>query len=190
MTVLPIRITGDPVLHRRAAPVPAEAFGPPLERLARDMRETMLAAPGVGLAGPQVGVDARIFVWGWTDPDGARHEGTVVNPVLVADPVAAGDADPAAESEGCLSVPGHKFPLRRSAHAVLTGVDAAGAPVRVEARGWLARIFSHEFDHLEGRLYVDRLASPWAERARAVVEEAGWGVPGRSWLPGSGPSRH
>jgi len=183
MTILPIRITGDPVLHRPASPV--RSFGPELERLAQDMRETMLAAPGVGLAGPQVGADARIFVWGWTDPStGRRHEGTVVNPILITDPVAPGEPDPATESEGCLSVPGHRFPLRRSARAVLTGVDTSGAPVRVEAEGWLARILSHEFDHLEGRLYVDRLASPWAERARVVVADAGWGVPGNTWTPG------
>lgn len=182
MAILAIRITGDPVLHRPARPI--SDFGPDLARLARDMRETMLAAPGVGLAGPQVGEDARIFVWHWTDAaTGVTHEGTVVNPALELAPLEPGAPDPAAESEGCLSVPGHKFPLRRSPRAILTGQDVTGAPLRVEARGWLARIFQHEFDHLDGSLYVDRLAEPWAARARAVVEEAGWGVPGFSWTP-------
>ncbi len=158
MTILPIRITGEPVLHRRTAGVRADAFGPSLEALAEEMREAMAAAPGVGLAGTQGGVDARVFVWAWTDPStGQRHEGTVVNPTLVTDPLGPGDPDPDAESEACLSAAGHLFPLRRPAHAVLTGVDTWGVPLRVEARGGLARIFRHEFDHPDGILYLDRL---------------------------------
>lgn len=208
MAILPIRITGDPVLHRRAAPV--LEFDSSLDALVHDMVETMAAAPGVGLAGPQVGVDARLFVWGYGgvarfdqryaprdtpvpgDPsaegtdlheDGVGRRGVVVNPRLLVSPVAVRTPDPECESEGCLSVPGHQFPLVRAEHALLTGVDAHGGPVRVEAWGWLARIFQHEYDHLDGTLYVDRLAEPWATQAREAVEEAGWGTPGHAWLP-------
>lgn len=191
MTILPIRITGDPVLHRRAEEV--LGFDAALADLAHDMVETMGAAPGVGLAAPQVGVGLRLFVWSYAG--GARfdarydHEdvtgrhGVVVNPELFVTPVAVRQPDEACETEGCLSVPGHQFPLVRAERAVLTGVDITGAPVHVEARGWLARIFQHEYDHLEGTLYVDRLAEPWASRARGVVRGAGWGGPGQSWTP-------
>lgn len=221
MAILPILITGDPVLHARASEV--TEFDSSLDALVHDMRETMAAAPGVGLAGPQVGVGARVFVWGYRG--GARfdarygaaavgaegpldeggvggvgtgtvdlHEGgegmygVVVNPQLLVSPVPVREPDPECESEGCLSVPGHQFPLVRAEHAVLTGVDVHGDPVRVEARGWLARIFQHEFDHLDGTLYVDRLVEPWVAEARAAVVDADWGVPGNSWVPG--PDRH
>lgn len=200
MTILPIRITGDPVLHRRAEEV--TEFDSSLTDLAHDMVDTMAAAPGVGLAGPQVGVGLRLFVWGYAG--GARFDaryddeggtvvtegiegtglrGVVVNPQLLVTPVPVRTPDQTYESEGCLSVPGHQFPLVRAERAVLTGLDPTGAPLRVEARGWLARIFQHEYDHLDGTLYVDRLAEPWAPWARDVVRGSGWGVPGRSWTP-------
>ena len=202
MAILPIRITGDPVLHRRASEV--TEFDSSLDALVHDMRDTMAAAPGVGLAGPQVGEGLRVFVWGYRGgsafdarygagsgtvdlhEDGVGRSGVVVNPQLLVTPVPVRAPDPECESEGCLSVPGHQFPLVRAGHAVLTGVDVHGGPVRVEAWGWLARIFQHEFDHLDGTLYVDRLAQPWAEQAQEVVAEAGWGVPGNSWLPAAG----
>lgn len=209
MAILPIRITGDPVLHRRASEV--TDFDSSLDAFVHDMHDTMAAAPGVGLAGPQVGEGLRVFVWGYRGgarfdaryaaaatgsgagsadadlhEDGVGRYGVVVNPQLLVTPVPVRVPDPGCESEGCLSVPGHQFPLVRAGHAVLTGVDVHGGPVRVEAWGWLARIFQHEFDHLDGTLYVDRLAQPWAVRAQEVVEEAGWGVPGLSWLPAAG----
>jgi peptide deformylase len=98
--------------------------------------------------------------------------------------VPAGEADWDTVQEGCLSVPGERFPIRRAERATLTGVDLDQKPVRIEADGWFARIFQHEFDHLNGTLYVDKLAEPHYSDAREVVSENGWGVPGQSWLPG------
>src|SRR6478609_10950291 len=103
MAVLPIRITGDPVLHSSAAPV--TAFDEELRRLVEDMFETMDEAPGVGLAAPQVGVPLRLFVFGWTDDDDVRHRGVAINPVLWQSPLSIDELDEDAESEGCLSFP-------------------------------------------------------------------------------------
>ena len=117
--------------------------------------------------------------------------GVVVNPTLdlVWDAEGAGailpeEPDMMRESEGCLSVPGYGYPLRRALGAVLRGYDVSGAPIEVTARGWLARIFQHEYDHLRGTLYVDRLAQPYADEAGQVIRERGWGRSGYTWTPG------
>jgi peptide deformylase len=182
MAVLPIIITGDPVLHQVASPV--TAFDAALRTLVDDMVETMAAAPGVGLAGPQVGVPQRIFVWDWTDDAGLRSHGVAINPELWITPPAIGELDEDAESEGCLSIPGERFPLRRSPRAVLRAVDLDRTPFEVSAEGWLARIFQHEFDHLDGILYADRLEHPHAKAVAKAIRKRSWGTPGQSWLPG------
>ena len=182
MAVLPIRITGDPVLHSPASPV--TEFDESLRALVDDMFETMDAAPGVGLAGPQVGVPLRLFVFGWTDDDGRLFRGVAINPVLWISPPSTDELDEDAESEGCLSFPGERFPLRRADRALLRAVDLGGVPFEIEADGWLARIFQHEYDHLDGVLYVDRLAHPHGKAASKVQRKNSWGVPGLSWLPG------
>jgi peptide deformylase len=181
MPVLPIRIAGDPVLHSPAAPV--EAFDDELRRLVDDLRETMAAAPGVGLAAPQVGVPLRVFVWSWEDDEGVRHEGTAVNPRLWLAPMTLDELGED-EEEGCLSIPGERFALRRSAAAILEAVDVDGQPFEVRAEGWLARILQHEYDHLDGVLYADRLAHAEFKLVQKAIRKRGWGVPGRSWLPG------
>ncbi|QJU53704.1 peptide deformylase [Herbiconiux sp. KACC 21604] len=182
MAVLPIRISGDPVLHSPARAV--EQIDDELRTLVADMFETMDAAPGVGLAAPQVGVPLRLFVYGWTDDDEVEHRGVAVNPELFITPTSTEPADPDAESEGCLSFPGERFPLARGARAVLRATDLEGAHYELEVDGWLARIFQHEFDHLEGRLYVDRLGRPFDRVAQKIERKRGWGVAGLSWLPG------
>lgn len=209
MSILPICITGEPVLHRVAAPI--DSFDSELSDLVADMIETMHAAPGVGLAAPQVGVGSQIFVWRYagTGAFDSRYRdvlqldegpqrgfntmlsGVVVNPTLdlVWDDEGAGAIlpacpDAACESEGCLSVPGYGYPLRRALGAVLRGYDVSGASIEVTARGWLARIFQHEYDHLRGTLYVDRLAQPYADEAGRVIRERGWGSSGYTWTPG------
>ena len=182
MTVLPIRITGDPVLHTPAKPV--TAFDDDLKRLVQDMFETMEAAPGVGLAGPQVGVPLRLFVYSYEhDPSGPMR-GVAINPELWISPTPTGEADEATEAEGCLSVPGERFPLRRAERALLRAVDVDQQPFEVEASGWFARILQHEYDHLDGVLYVDRLEFLQARRALKAVSARRWGKPGSSWLPG------
>lgn len=187
MAVRSIVISGDPVLHSPAASV--VNFDDDLRTLVRDMFETMDAAPGVGLAAPQVGVGQRIFTFSYTDEEDVSWRGVAINPELWITPVPAGviadeDEDDASEDEGCLSFPGERFPLRRAFSAILRAVDTDQEPFEIHADGWLARIFQHEFDHLEGTLYVDRLEHVYRKAAAKVVRKRSWGVPGLSWLPG------
>ena len=182
MAVLPIRITGDPVLHSPAELV--TEFDDTLRTLVADMYETMELAPGVGLAAPQVGVGLRVFVFNWVDDDDVLWRGEAINPELWISPPPIGEADEDDESEGCLSLPGERFPLRRSPRAILRAVDLDKKPYEIVAEGWLARIFQHEFDHLDGILYVDRLDSEYDRALAKIIKKKGWGVPGNSWLPG------
>jgi len=182
VAVLPIRIMGDPVLH-----APADEVGEitdEIRTLVADMFETMDAAPGVGLAAPQVGVPLRIFTYSYPDDDGQPWRGVVINPVLWISPGVPGSPDEDSESEGCLSFPGERFPLRRSERALLTGIDLDGEPVRVEVDGWRARILQHEFDHLDGVLYIDRLSDSDWKTVQKIARKRGWGRPGQQWMPG------
>lgn len=182
MTIRPICITGEPVLHERAKEV--TVFDESLRELVADMFETMDKAPGVGLAAPQIGVGLRVFTYDYADDHGNERRGVIINPELELGPILDEPADEDTEIEGCLSVPGERFPLKRAEQVVLTGVDLDKLPVRIEAEGWFARIFQHEFDHLNGLLYVDRLAEPWKEISTDIIQDNGWGKPGISWLPG------
>lgn len=181
MTILSICITGEPVLHGRAQPV--TDFSPSLNTLADDMLETMDEAPGVGLAAPQVGLGLRMFVYGWEDNIGTNHRGVAVNPELWITPTTTGPLLNS-EEEGCLSVPGERFPVRRADRAILKAYDVKNEPFTVEADGWLARIFQHEFDHLNGTLYTDRLEPAYAKSVAKVIRKSGWGRPGITWTPG------
>jgi peptide deformylase len=182
MAVLPICITGEPVLHSRAREV--TVFDESLRTLVGNMVDTMHEAPGVGLAAPQVGVDLRVFVYHWEDDDGTLHAGTAINPELWISPPPVGEPDEIDDSEGCLSFPGGRFPLTRAERTILRAVDLDGTPFEIYADGWLARIFQHEFDHLNGLLYVDRLEPRTAKAAAKEIKKAGWGEPGLSWMPG------
>lgn len=181
MAVLPIVISGEPVLHRPAAPV--TDYDAALQRLVSDMFDTCEAAPGVGLAAPQVGVDQRIFVWMYDEQDEAPGRGVAINPELWISPPEPGlPGDD--EVEGCLSFPGERFALRRSPRALLRAFDLDGTPYEITASGWFARILQHEYDHLNGLLYVDRLVHPEHRGAQKAERKNGWGVPGLSWMPG------
>ena len=182
MTIRPICITGEPVLHRRATEV--TVFDDELRKLVDDMYDTMDEAPGVGLAAPQVGVGLRVFTYDYADDEGNERRGVIINPVLELGPILDEPADEDTEIEGCLSVPGERFPLKRAESVRISGVDLHQNPVSIEAEGWFARIFQHEYDHLDGKLYVDRLAEPWHEIAADIILDNGWGKPGLSWLPG------
>ena len=129
---------GDPVLHSPASPV-AEITDE-VRQLVADMFETMDAAPGVGLAAPQVGVGLRIYTYTYQDDDGAPWRGVIINPELWMVPLEPGVPDPDEESEGCLSFPGERFALRRSDRVIVTGIDLDGEPVRIEVDGWLSLI--------------------------------------------------
>ncbi len=185
MAVLPIRIMGDPVLHAPAGVV--EEITDEIRALVADMFETMDAAPGVGLAAPQVGVGLRIFTYSYTDDDGAPWRGVVINPELWIAPLEPGEPDPDEESEGCLSFPGGQYPLKRAEWARVEGFDGDGNPVSFEATGWFARVMQHEYDHLDGKLYVNRLMDRYARKAKKTAKKNGWGVPGLTWLPGVDP---
>jgi peptide deformylase len=180
--IRPIRITGEPVLHAPAQPV--ALWDDSLADLIADMLDTMHAAPGVGLAAPQIGVPLQVFVWEWQDDNGVLQEGCVINPVLNVGPRTKGKPDPEDDLEGCLSVPDFRFPLRRASRVVLAGRTPDNHPLQISAEGWLARIFQHEYDHLQGKLYIDRLAWRLRREARAEILEEGWGVEGLSWTPG------
>lgn len=182
MAVLPIRIFGDPVLHSPALPV--TAFDDDLRRLVADMVDTMHAAPGVGLAAPQVGVPLRLFVYEYTDTDDVLHSGAAVNPVLLISPSPVEEAHEDLDAEGCLSFPGERFPLVRSTDALLRAYTADGEPFEISTSGWLARIFQHEYDHLDGYLYVDRLEFSYAKAASKIARKRSWGSPGQQWMPG------
>jgi peptide deformylase len=147
--IRPILRYGDEVLRQPAAPV--LDITPEIQRLIDDMIETMYAAPGIGLAAPQVGVPLRIFV---ADVSGGHNPAdllTFINPEFV-------ERDGLQrEDEGCLSVPGFNATITRSSRAVLKGLGRDGREQLLEATGLLARCFEHEMDHLEGALFVDRL---------------------------------
>jgi len=165
VTILAVRLVGDPVLRTAADPV--TRFDGALLRLSEDMHQTMDEVNGVGLAGPQVGAGLRIFTY---NVDGQR--GTVCNPVVDVSP--GEGLEPDGGSEGCLSVPGLGFPLARSAAVRLTGQDEHGEPLEIEATGLLARCFQHETDHLDGTLYVDKLAGEERKRAWKLIRESGF----------------
>jgi peptide deformylase len=176
-----IVITGEPVLHTRAIEV--TEIDQEIRDLVDDMYLTMEKAPGVGLAAPQIGVGLRIFVFDWDDGE-THHRGVAINPTLELSEVSTEWPDEDTEVEGCLSIPGERYPLKRADSAVLKALDIDGKPFKIAASGWLARIFQHEFDHLDGLLYADRLLKPYAREIKRVIKSEGWGVPGKSWMPG------
>lgn len=182
MSIRPIVIAGEPVLHRRAAEV--TEFNQELADLVADMYETMDKAPGVGLAAPQIGVGLRVFVYNYDDEDGNPRRGEIINPRLELGPISQDPADEDTEVEGCLSAPGERFPLKRAERVIVDGVDLKNRPVHIEATGWFARIMQHEYDHLEGFLYLDKLSKEWHKERKLMYAENEWGIPGKSWLPG------
>jgi peptide deformylase len=161
--LLPIVITPQSVLHRPAAPV--TVFDAALAELVERMTAAMKAAPGAGLAGPQVGVGLRLFTYDC----GPGKRGHVVNPVL--ERVSTGLE---IDDEGCLSVPGLRYPTPRATKVRVTGVDVDGKPVEVLAEGYLARCCQHEVDHLDGQLYLDRLGGKIRKLAMRDVRDAPW----------------
>ncbi len=145
MAVLTIRTFGDPVLRQKAHEVTdvTDVHG----RLSADMIETMREAPGVGLAGPQVGVLERIFTWEVDD-----EFGTIINPVI-----SKRSRKMFSDEEGCLSLPGLVYPVERHLKVRVEGIDELGNTVKIDAEEHLARVFQHEIDHLDGILFIDRV---------------------------------
>ena len=164
MAKLTIRQFGDPGLRQKAAEV--ERVTDAHRRLVEDMLETMREAPGVGLAGPQVGVMERVFVWEVDDEHGA-----VFNPVIVS------TSDEEIESEeGCLSLPGLYYPVTRAERVVVEGIDENGDPVRIEDGELLARVCQHEIDHLDGVLFIDHLSDDLRKEALGLLRDQALGL--------------
>jgi peptide deformylase len=162
MSVKPIRLFGDPVLRTPAEPV--RDFDAELRRLVKDLTDTMLDAPGVGLAAPQIGVGLRVFTYHVDD-----HEpGHLINPVL--DLSEETDED----DEGCLSFPGLAYPVERAWGVVAKGFNMHGDPVTVEGTELLARCIQHETDHLDGILFIDRMDAKQRKQAMKAIREAEW----------------
>lgn len=180
MTIRPITMIGHRALDERARKV--REITPQISTLVADMVETSEAARGAGLAAPQVGARWRIFVYSCTDADGRMRRGHVINPVLER----FGPIELDEETlEGCLSVPGEGFPTARHRGARVRGTDLDGRAVEIaDEGGVLARCLQHEVDHLDGRLYLDRLAPALRREALDAVRERGWRERGLiSWDP-------
>lgn len=161
MAVQPIRMFGDPVLRTPAEPV--TSFDKELRTLVRDLTDTMLEAPGTGLAAPQIGVGLRVFTYHVDDI--VDH---LINPQLdLSDEEQFGP-------EGCLSIPGMEFDCRRAMRVVAKGFNMYGDPVTIEGSELLARCIQHETDHLEGVLFVDRLDRDTRKEAMRLIREAEW----------------
>jgi peptide deformylase len=148
---LPIIKYGDPVLHKLCEPV--TEFDEALERFAQNMVETMYAAPGVGLAAPQVGSLKRLIVLDVTVGQKAGNLIVLVNPEII---VAEGEQY---EDEGCLSIPEFTAKVHRPLRVVVSGKDVHGEELVIEGEGLLSRVLVHEIDHLNGILFIDHLSS-------------------------------
>ena len=161
MAIQPIRYFGDPVLTTPAVEV--NNFDKELRNLVRDLTETMIDAPGAGLAAPQIGVPLRVFVWHVDDAFG--H---LVNPELtLSDEMQDGE-------EGCLSFPELRYDNPRAARAIARGFNMHGEPIVVEGTELLARCLQHETDHLNGVLFIDRMKSEQRKLAMKEMRESEW----------------
>jgi peptide deformylase len=168
MAVRPIVLANDPMLRQKSKKV--KHFGEALQALIDDMVETMQAANGAGLAAPQIGVLERVIVIQLPedeeDPQSSKLF-ALCNPQIVrADGEEEGD-------EGCLCLPGYAGEVKRATSVTVKAQDRRGRKVRIKAEGFLARVFQHEVDHLDGILYIDRVESPDKIRRIAPLEEVG-----------------
>lgn len=161
MAVQPIRLFGDPILRKPALVV--DSFDRELQKLVTDLTDTMLAAPGAGLAAPQIGVGLRVFTW---NVEG--EVGHLINPSLELSEEQQDGA------EGCLSIPGLSIDCRRALSVVARGFDMHGEPLEIRGSDYLARAIQHETDHLDGVLFVDRLDTVARKVAMKAIRESEW----------------
>jgi peptide deformylase len=161
LAIQPIRLFGDPVLRKPAIEV--VDFDKELRTLIADLTDTMLAAPGAGLAAPQIGVGLRAFTW--NVDDGVGH---LINPVLdLSEEIQDGP-------EGCLSLPELTYDCKRALSVVAKGFNMYGDPVTIEGTELLARAIQHETDHLDGVLFIDRLGTEARKAAMKEIRESEW----------------
>lgn len=177
MAVLEIIQPDNPILRKKAIKV--TSFDKKFQKLVDDMVETMLDAPGVGLAAPQVAVSQRVItVMLPNDEDSQKEYGKDAGQLyVVANPKIIKTSKTMVEGvEACLSIPGYYGEVERHESVVITGQDRHGNDIRIKARDWLARVFQHEIDHLDGQLYIDIATKIWKasdEEQPEVVEEPG-----------------
>jgi peptide deformylase len=166
MTILEIVTLPQTVLRHKAHKV--SDFGPGFQTLVDDMVETMRQAPGVGLAAPQVDESIRLIVVEYGDEE---NEETPPKLYVIANPeITRTTQETLVDTEGCLSIPGVQGDVERFVAVTVKGVNRQGKPMTVKAKGWLARIFQHEIDHLDGILFVDRAEKLWqAEQHQGQV---------------------
>ncbi len=148
MAVLPIRLYGDPILREKCKSVDGIDKG--VQELAQNLKDTVDAAEGLGLAAPQIGIPLRVIVVVEVDQERRKHH-IVINPEIVS---MCGEQ---VGEEGCLSIPGIYEKVKRPQGVVVRGVDEGGREVTIEAAGIIARAFAHEIDHLDGVLFIDRI---------------------------------
>lgn len=161
MSIQPIRYFGDPILVTPALEV--VDFDKELRTLVADLTQTMLDAPGAGLAAPQIGVGLRVFVW-----DVDESLGHLINPTLdLGEELQDGE-------EGCLSFPGLSYETPRALSAVARGWNMYGEPVTIEGTELLARCLQHETDHLNGIVFIDRLSTEDRKIAMKEIRESEW----------------
>lgn len=150
MAILTILKYGHPVLFKKAELV--KDIDKNIIRLAEEMVETMYAAPGIGLAAPQVNVSKRLITVDLSV--GEKRE----NLIILLNPEILSQEGESYEEEGCLSLPGIQEKVSRPSRVVIKGLDLKGQEKMIEAKDLLARVLCHEIDHLEGKLFVDRLS--------------------------------
>ncbi|GAA3542538.1 peptide deformylase [Nocardioides daeguensis] len=161
MAIRPIRLFGDPVLRKPAIEV--VHFDAELRQLVTDLTDTMLDAPGAGLAAPQIGVGLRVFTW-YVDGE----VGHLVNPTLqLSEETQDGP-------EGCLSLPELTYDCLRALSVVARGFNMHGDPITIEGSDLLARAIQHETDHLDGILFIDRLDEAGRKAAMREIRESEW----------------
>lgn len=157
MAIREIVTIPNEVLRRKARPV--SDFGPELQTLIDDMVETMRSAPGVGLAAPQVGLSLRVIVVEFGDEE---DEDVPPKLFMVVNPeIQRSSTDKVLGTEGCLSIPGLAGEVERAEEVTVKGLSRRGQPMKIKASGWLARIFQHEIDHLDGVLFTDLAEHVW-----------------------------
>ena len=165
MGVRQIVTVPNPVLREKAKRV--KSITPEVQRLIDDMIETMRQAPGVGLAAPQVGVSQRVIVVEVAEgsEDGSGAESPEPRPTklyaLVNPEITRHSGELESSSEGCLSIPGYLGEVERFSWATVKALDRHGKPFKLKVRGWPARVFQHEIDHLDGVLFIDRAKRLW-----------------------------
>lgn len=152
MTVLDILTYPDKFLKKQTAPV--ENIDGAMQTLIDNMASTMYAAPGVGLAAPQVGIGQSFIVYDIAPKEDGHDLHVLINPRIIES-----EGEIISENEGCLSVPEFRADVKRAELIMVEGVDREGNPLRFEAQGMLAIVIQHELDHLDGTLFIDRISA-------------------------------